>query len=142
MQHLVRYLPEAAQDVKAVIDDLWSLHSGLVPRFRNQLAEVINGILKPSILELDLFLRYLRMPHKSLLPMTSVTQEALNQLLALPVRERLEIIEKLVSSVKEESAPATASAPKPPDLSPYFGALKGVFGDGLEYQKRLRDEWE
>lgn len=24
----------------------------------------------------------------------------------------------------------------------YLGALKGVFGDGLEYQKQVRDEWE
>ena len=44
MQYWVRYLPEASEDVKAIIDDLWSLNPGLVPRFRNQLAEVINGL--------------------------------------------------------------------------------------------------
>ncbi|BAU52907.1 hypothetical protein [Mucilaginibacter gotjawali] len=26
-------------------------------------------------------------------------------------------------------------------LSSFYGKLKGVFGDGLEYQKKLRDEW-
>lgn len=24
----------------------------------------------------------------------------------------------------------------------YLGKLKGVYGDGLEYQKKIRDEWE
>ena len=27
------------------------------------------------------------------------------------------------------------------DAAKYAGKLKGVFGDGLKYQKRLRDEW-
>ena len=74
--------------------------------------------------------------------MTSVTQEALTQLLALPLRERLKVIEQLVSSVKEESAPTPEPAPKRPDLDRYFGIAKGIYGDGLAYQKRLRDEWE
>jgi hypothetical protein len=26
-------------------------------------------------------------------------------------------------------------------LSAYYGKLKGVFGDGLQYQKKVRDEW-
>jgi hypothetical protein len=30
---------------------------------------------------------------------------------------------------------------KPKSLSQYYGKLKGVFGDGLEYQKKIRDEW-
>ncbi len=24
----------------------------------------------------------------------------------------------------------------------FLGKLKGVYGDGLEYQKKMRDEWE
>jgi hypothetical protein len=27
-------------------------------------------------------------------------------------------------------------------LLDFFGKLKGTFGDGLEYQKKLRNEWE
>ena len=26
-------------------------------------------------------------------------------------------------------------------LSSFYGKLKGAFGDGLEYQKKIRDEW-
>jgi hypothetical protein len=74
--------------------------------------------------------------------MTSMARAALTKLLSLPIWERLEVIERLISSVKEESTPPTTEASSPPDLSPYFGALKGVFGDGLAYQKRVRDEWE
>ena len=28
------------------------------------------------------------------------------------------------------------------DINKYFGKVKGVYGDGLEYQKKIRDEWE
>lgn len=28
------------------------------------------------------------------------------------------------------------------DIDKYFGKVKGVYGDGLEYQKKIRDEWE
>jgi len=26
-------------------------------------------------------------------------------------------------------------------LSSFYGKLKAVFGDGLDYQKKIRDEW-
>ncbi|HEY4323427.1 MAG TPA: hypothetical protein VGN20_05560 [Mucilaginibacter sp.] len=26
-------------------------------------------------------------------------------------------------------------------LSSFYGKLKGAFGDGMEYQKKIRDEW-
>lgn len=29
-----------------------------------------------------------------------------------------------------------------PTLTDFFGKLKGAFGDGLEYQKKLRNEWD
>jgi len=29
-----------------------------------------------------------------------------------------------------------------PALSDFYGKLKGKFGDGLTYQKALRNEWE
>jgi hypothetical protein len=74
--------------------------------------------------------------------MTSVTRSALTKLLSQPIWERLEAIEKLAASIKQESAPPAPTPPSPPDLSPYFGALKGMFGDGLAYQKRVRSEWD
>ncbi|MEM9985160.1 MAG: hypothetical protein AAF804_08705 [Bacteroidota bacterium] len=73
--------------------------------------------------------------------MTSVTRAALSELLSQPIWERLEAIEQLAASIKQETPP-TPTSPPPPDLSPYFGALKGVFGDGLAYQKRVRSEWD
>ena len=30
---------------------------------------------------------------------------------------------------------------KKKSLSSFYGKLKGAFGDGLEYQKKVRDEW-
>lgn len=27
-------------------------------------------------------------------------------------------------------------------IADYYGSLKGVFGDGLKYQKQIRNEWE
>jgi hypothetical protein len=30
---------------------------------------------------------------------------------------------------------------KKKNLSSFYGKLKGAFGDGMEYQKKLRDEW-
>lgn len=32
--------------------------------------------------------------------------------------------------------------PKKPLLSDFYGKLKGVFGDGLAYQKSIRNEWD
>lgn len=32
--------------------------------------------------------------------------------------------------------------PKKPNLSDFYGKLKGVFGDGLTYQKNIRNEWD
>ena len=29
-----------------------------------------------------------------------------------------------------------------PKLADFFGKLKGVYGDGLNYQKKLRNEWD
>ncbi len=31
---------------------------------------------------------------------------------------------------------------KKKNVSRYYGKLKGVFGDGLEYQKKIRNEWD
>jgi len=31
---------------------------------------------------------------------------------------------------------------KKKSLSNFYGKLKGAFGDGLEYQKKVRDEWD
>jgi len=31
--------------------------------------------------------------------------------------------------------------PKKKGLSSFYGKLKGAFGDGLTYQKKIRDEW-
>lgn len=72
--------------------------------------------------------------------MTAIARTALLKLLSLPVIERLEVIEQLVASIKKENK-SSDEPPKRPDLHRHFGALKGVFGDGLSYQKRMRDEW-
>jgi hypothetical protein len=31
---------------------------------------------------------------------------------------------------------------KKKNLSSFYGKLKGAFGDGLAYQKKVRDEWD
>ena len=31
---------------------------------------------------------------------------------------------------------------KKKDLSNFYGKLKGAFGDGMEYQKKIRNEWD
>ena len=33
-------------------------------------------------------------------------------------------------------------ASKKPKLTDFYGKLKGTFGDGLDYQKKLRNEWD
>lgn len=32
--------------------------------------------------------------------------------------------------------------PKKKNLKSFYGKLKGAFGDGLTYQKNIRDEWD
>ncbi len=32
--------------------------------------------------------------------------------------------------------------PEKPKLMDFFGKMKGIFGDGLSYQKKLRNEWD
>ncbi len=39
-------------------------------------------------------------------------------------------------------AGSKTKAKKTWDIDKYFGKIKGVYGDGLEYQKKMRDEWE
>lgn len=34
------------------------------------------------------------------------------------------------------------AAPKKPRLADFAGKLKGFFGDGLAYQKNIRNEWD
>ncbi len=43
--------------------------------------------------------------------------------------EITELLKKLKSSNKK-------------GLKDFYGKLKGVFGDGLAYQKRIRNEWD
>lgn len=31
---------------------------------------------------------------------------------------------------------------KKPKLADFFGALPGAFGDGLDYQKKIRSDWD
>ncbi|MGH2644010.1 MAG: hypothetical protein ACRDE2_08680 [Chitinophagaceae bacterium] len=40
--------------------------------------------------------------------------------------------------------PAKRSKPQKKKLilADYYGALKGIFGDGFKYQNRIRHEWE
>jgi hypothetical protein len=73
--------------------------------------------------------------------MTAITQQFLSQLLSLPKGERIEIIEHLLSSLQEDNQHAEIDTSKQPELDRYFGTLSGVFGDGLDYQKQMRDEW-
>jgi hypothetical protein len=46
-----------------------------------------------------------------------------------------EDIEKAIKMLDE-------SLPKKQRLADFYGKLKGVFGDGLEYQKKIRNEWD
>jgi len=44
---------------------------------------------------------------------------------------------------REEIDAALKKLPKSKkkNLSSFYGKLKGIFGDGMEYQKKVRDEW-
>jgi hypothetical protein len=46
-------------------------------------------------------------------------------------------IDRFLKKRKEKPTPKQGFDPYK-----YLGKLKGVFGDGLEYQKKMRDEWE
>ena len=55
----------------------------------------------------------------------------------------------MVITVNKETSPedidkAVKKLPKSKKkpLSSFYGKLKGAFGDGLEYQKKVRDEWD
>jgi len=51
----------------------------------------------------------------------------------------------MISDKKKEkpSKPSTQkSLSSKNDRSKYFGSLKGVFGDALTYQKKVRNEWK
>jgi hypothetical protein len=45
-----------------------------------------------------------------------------------------------IEEAKKEAAAKLADPNRKP-FSRHFGALKGAFGDGMEYQRGLRDEW-
>lgn len=67
----------------------------------------------------------------------------LSKLIVLPIWDRLEIAEFLVSSVKADSPKEENRTPHlVADWEKYFGAITGKFGDALAYQKRIRDEWD
>lgn len=52
-------------------------------------------------------------------------------------------IKKPITKAKIEKAFAKfRSETKGFDAKKHAGKLKGVFGDGLQYQKTIRDEWE
>lgn len=43
---------------------------------------------------------------------------------------------------KALAALSSKSVKKAKSLKDYFGKLPGAFGDGLEYQKKARNEWQ
>lgn len=51
------------------------------------------------------------------------------------IQEMNEKIATVLRNMQKSNAKRTFNPHK------YLGKLKGVFGDGLKYQKKLRDEW-
>ena len=47
---------------------------------------------------------------------------------------KLEDIETALKKIKKSK--------KEKNLSNFYGKLKGAFGDAIEYQKKVRDEWD
>ena len=54
------------------------------------------------------------------------------------------VIDKKIDKKKVDAAlqKLSDSKKKTPKLSDFYGKLEGVFGDGLEYQKKIRSEWD
>ena len=46
-----------------------------------------------------------------------------------------------IEEAKKEAAAKLADPNRKPFFR-HFGALKGAFGDGMEYQRKMRDEWD
>lgn len=52
------------------------------------------------------------------------------------------IINKNTNAEELDEALKKLQKSKKKNLSSFYGKLKGAFGDGMEYQKKLRDEWD
>jgi hypothetical protein len=50
-------------------------------------------------------------------------------------------INKDTNSEEIDKALKKLQKSKKKNLSNFYGKLKGAFGDGMEYQKKIRDEW-
>ncbi len=48
-----------------------------------------------------------------------------------------EEVEQLLKQLKKTEKPTEKRK-----LSDFFGTMKGIFGDGLAYQKKVRSEWD
>ena len=57
-------------------------------------------------------------------------------------RDRNQSRAKVIRQALSEHLRRNASPRKKPDLSEFFGIWKGHRIDGLEYQQRLRAEWD
>jgi hypothetical protein len=55
----------------------------------------------------------------------------------IPKNASKDEIKQTVSQLKQN----TPEGSKKKSLSDFAGSLKGVYGDGLEYQKTMRNEW-
>jgi len=50
-------------------------------------------------------------------------------------------IKKQLIKLSGKVPPGKKTGRKKKTLSDYYGSLKNVFGDGLKYQKQVRNEW-
>jgi hypothetical protein len=55
--------------------------------------------------------------------------------------EREEINKRIAKHKKGDSKSYSWPAAKEKILRDYYGKLKNTFGDALQYQKNIRDEW-
>lgn len=46
------------------------------------------------------------------------------------------------SDIRKALSPLKKKKNNKKTLADFYGKLKGVYGDGLEYQKKVRNEWD
>jgi hypothetical protein len=65
----------------------------------------------------------------------------MGKIVKISAKNNLTTVRKALKDLHLTMAAENARNKKPKTLADFYGSLPDTFGDGLTYQKKIRDEW-
>jgi len=66
----------------------------------------------------------------------------MGHIVKISAKDKPSRVRKALEELNLKMAVKKLGKKKPKTFADFYGSLPGVYGDGLTYQKKVRDEWE